>query len=265
MRSLSMLVLGTLFGTLFAAAPAHADQCAKNPRSIADQGAALVKKGATVVQFCEPCGDVAPGTPYTVQSVASRDGEVLINGVATDLAYLFVQTGPDELVNVGMRAGCGPSDVSEAIRGGKPTGPLKARSSPQPAGRVPLPPPPPRATSAAELAGTWSVRLTTRYSSCAATPSPAFAEWTIAYDQGQGQLELISDAGTELTGALDASRPSSLFRATLKPKQRPSAGAVHVSMFLKDRMSGWVITSVRTQAKADPICVIYQDMQATRR
>jgi hypothetical protein len=275
MQTRSMLVLGALLGPLFAAAtPAHADQCAKNPRSVADQAAALINKGATVVEFCEPCGDAAPGKPYTVHSVAVRDGEVLINGVGTDLAYLFLQTGPDELVNVGMRAGCGPSDVSEAIRGGKPTGPTRARTSTPSAsstssasssspGVRPSYPPPPRATAADELAGTWSVRLTTRYSSCPAPPSPAFAEWTIAYDQGQ--LELTSDTGMDFTGTLDTSRPSSLFRAMLKPKQRPSGTAVHVSMFLKDRMSGWIITSVKTQAKADPVCVIYQDMQATRR
>ena len=107
------------------------------------------------------------------------------------------------------------------------------------------------------------VRLTTRYSSCTTTTPPAFAEWTIAYDQGQ--LELTSDAGADLAGTLDPGGPSSLFRATLKPRQRPSGAAIYLSMFLKDRLSGWVITGAKTHQASDPLCVIYQDMQATRR
>jgi len=260
MRSVSILVLGAL---LASTTTARADQCAKNPKSVADQAAALVKKGATAVEFCEPCGDLAPSKPFTIQSVSVRDGELLVNGAVADLAYLFLQTGPDELVNVGLRIGCGASDVSEAIRGGKPTGPIKARTSRQPFVRAPLPPPPPRATSAAELAGTWNVRLTTRYSSCTTATPPAFSEWTITYDQGQ--LDLTSDTGAELEGTLDPGGPSSLFRATLKPKQHPSAAAIYLSMFLKDRFSGWIITSMKTQRASDPTCVIYQDLQASRR
>lgn len=258
MRSLSMLMFGAL---LASATPARADQCAKNPTSVADQAAALVKKGATVVEFCEPCGDVAPSKPFTVQSVSVRDGALLVNGAVTDLAYLFLQTGLDEFANVGVRTWCGASKVSEAIRSGKPTGPM-TRPSPQPPVRFPPPPPTPRATAADELAGTWNVRLTTRYSSCTTTTSPAFSEWTIAYDQGQ--LDLTSDTGAELGGTLDPGNRS-LFRATLKPKQYPSGTAIHLSMFLKDRLSGWVITSVKTRRASDPICVIYQDLHATRR
>jgi len=257
MRSISMLMLGALVAST---SPARADQCAKNPKPIADRAAALVQQGATAVEYCEPCGDVAPSKPFTVQTVAARDGELLVNGAVADLAYLFVRTGPDELVNVGVRTGCGASDVSEAIRNGKPTGPIQTRTSAF--GRAPLPPPPPRATSAAELAGTWNVRLTTRYSSCTTATPPAFAEWTIAYDQGQ--LELTSDDGADLGGTLDPGGPSSLFRATLRPRQRPSSAAIYLSMFLKDRLSGWVVTSAKTHRASDPTCVIYQDMQATR-
>jgi hypothetical protein len=257
MRSISMLALGAL---LASATPAHADQCAKNPTSVADHAAALVKQGSTVVELCEPCGDVAPGKPFTVRNVSVRNGELLVNGAATDLAYLYLQTSPDELVNVGLRTGCGASNVSEAIRSGKPTGPMTTRTSHQRSVR--FPPPPTRATSAAELAGTWNVRLTTRYSSCTTTTPPAFSEWTIAYDQGQ--LDVTSDTGAELGGTLDPGRPSSLFRATLTSKRRPSGTAIQLSMFLKDRLSGWIITSAKTPKASDPICVIYQDLQATR-
>ena len=259
MRSLSMLMLGALLASTNLA---RADQCAKNPTPVADRAAALVQKGATAVEFCEPCGEVAPGKPFTVQSVSVQSGELLVNGAVADLAYLFVQTGPDELVNVGVRTGCGASDVSGAIRGGKPTGPMRVRPGNGPGARLPLPPPPPRATSAAELAGTWNVRLTTRYSSCTTTAPPAFSEWTIDYDQGR--LDLTSDTGAELTGTMDPGSPGSLFRATLKPKQHPSGTAIHLSMFVKDRFFGWAITSVKTRSASDPICVIYQDLQATR-
>jgi hypothetical protein len=153
--------------------------------------------------------------------------------------------------------------VSEAIRGGKPTGPMQTRPAHQPVIRFPPPPPPPRATAATELAGDWNVRLTTRYSSCTTTTPPAFSEWTITYDQGQ--LDLTSDTGAELAGTFDAGGPSSVFRATLNPKRRPSGTAIHLSMFLKDRLSGWIITSVKTPKASDPVCVIYQDLQATRR
>ena len=245
MRSIPMLALGALGALLASAAPAAADQCAKNPTAIAEKAAALVKKGANVLEFCEPCGDRAPGPGYVVRTVEVRDGELIVNGAGVDLAYLFVRTGPDERVNVGVQTACGASDVSEAIRGGKPTGPVKR---PRPSSPHPLPPPSPRATSPAELAGTWNVRLTTRYSSCTVAAAPAFAEWTLAYD-----------------GALDASAPSSLFRATLKPRRHPSGAAIQLSMFLKDRFSGWIITSVRTRQGSDPVCVIYQDVSATRR
>lgn len=267
MRSISMLVLGAL---LASAAPARADQCAINPTSVVDQAAALVKLGSTVLELCEPCGDVTPGQPVVVRSVSARDGKLFVNGAVSDLAYLFLRTSPDELVNVGLRAGCGASDVSEAIRGGKPTGPVKTRTAPSPSPspapspfRRPLPPPPPRATAAAEFAGTWNVRLTTRYSSCTTVTPPAFAEWTIGYDQGQ--LDLTSDTGADLGGTVDTSVRGSIFRATLQPKQRPSSTAIHLTMFVKDRLSGWVITSMKTPRASDPICVIYQDVQATRR
>lgn len=258
MRSMSMLVLGAL---LASASPAHADQCAKNPRSVAEQAAALVTKGSAVLRFCEPCGDVTPGTSYLVQSVAVRDGELLVNGLPVDLAYLFVRTGPGELVNVGVKSGCGASDVSEAIRAGKPTGPVSARAPVGPGYRVP-PPPSPRAASAADLAGTWKVKLTTRYSSCPAMALPAVSEWTITYDQGR--LDLTSDAGAELSGRVDSTGSSSLFRATLRPKQRPSGSSLKLTMFLKDRLYGQLLHAERTSKSTDPICLIHQDMQATR-
>ena len=69
MRSISMLMLGALVAST---SPARADQCAKNPKPIADRAAALVQQGATAVEYCEPCGDVAPSKPFTVQTEIGR-------------------------------------------------------------------------------------------------------------------------------------------------------------------------------------------------
>jgi hypothetical protein len=260
MRTTS-LILGALIATT--ASAAHADQCATSPRSVADKAAELVKKGATVLEFCEPCRDAAPGKPYVVQSVAAKDGKLFVNGRDVDLAYLFVKTGPDELKNVGLLAQCGASDVSEKITGGKPSGPIKSRPpSTLPGGR-PMPPSPPRPSSAAELGGEWNVRLSTRYSSCMAIAPPAYSEWSITY--AAGALVLKSNDGTELAGTIDNKPPSSLFKATLKPRQRPSSAALQLTMFVKDRFSGMLIRTEKSSNLKDPVCVIYQDIQATRR
>jgi hypothetical protein len=258
MKTISMLALGAL---LAAAAPAHADQCARNPTPVTDQAASLVKLGASVAEFCEPCGDKVPGPRHLVRSVSVRDGSLIVNGAVSDLAYLYVVTGPGELVNVGVKAGCGAADVSEAIRGGKPTGPLP-RTARRPTVRPPMPPPPPRVADASELGGTWDVKLSTRYSSCTAAASPAFAEWTIAFDQGN--LALTTDTGGELVGALESTAPRSMFHAVLKPKYRSSGAALRLTMFLKDRLHGWMITSVKTSNASDPVCMIYQEVSATR-
>ncbi|HEY5937440.1 MAG TPA: hypothetical protein VIU61_22495, partial [Kofleriaceae bacterium] len=153
MTKTSLLLFGALLATTTHAA--HADQCAKNPKAVIDGAAYLVKKGATVLEYCEPCRDAAPGKPYVVQTVAVKDGELYINGATVDLAYLFLKTGPDEFKNIGHLTGCDASGTSMKITGGKPSGPT-ATPPPSPGGRPPPPPPSPRPSSADELAGEWT-------------------------------------------------------------------------------------------------------------
>ena len=258
--TLSMLTLGVLVASTHSAS---ADQCAKNPQSIADKAAALVKKGATVIEYCEPCRDAAPGKPYTVQSVAVKDGELVINGAMVDLAYLFLEGAPGEFKNVGVMTDCGASGVSASIRGGKPSGPIKSSPSTPGKPRPPLPPPPPRPSSAAELAGDWNVRLTTRYSSCSSMAPAAYSEWTITFDAGA--LGLKSNDGSELAGAVDSKSTGGWFKATLKPKQRPSGGALQLTMFMKDRINGTLLRTQKGSDPKDPICVIHQDISASRK
>lgn len=125
--SLSVLALTSISRT------ALADQCAWNTKAIADRAAELVKPGATVIEFCEPCSDDRPGPSVAVKSTRvtqPKTGyfELTINRKAVDLAYLFVKTADNVFTNVGVLAGCDPHDVSTEIRDGKPT---KFRSSKQ--------------------------------------------------------------------------------------------------------------------------------------
>ena len=268
MRTLSLLAAGAIVA---AASPARADQCAVNPKPVVDNAATLVQKGARVLEFCEPCGDGAPGAPYIVRSVVVRDGKMFVDGELMDLAYLFVETG-GEFANVGLRAQCGAVGVSRAIRNGRPTGPIdaKAPATPTPPGpRPPLPPGPPAppsppyTLSANDLAGTWSVRFTTRSSTCAA-PKASVAEWTITYDHGM--FELKSDDGrTELEGTLDSGGAPRYIRATLNGKHSPSATVLRLGMFSTDRYSGTLLRGEPTAKAKDPICVTLLDVDARRR
>jgi hypothetical protein len=256
-RALSLLAAGALIAS---ANTARADQCAKNPKAIAEAAAALVQKGSRVIEYCEPCGDAAPGAPYTVRSVLVRDGQLFVEGSLVDLAYLFVDTG-SEFMNVGLRTQCGATSVSRAIRGGRPTGPVDAKPPTRP-GQPPSPPPPaPR--SPGELTGTWSVRFTTRASSCPAATQPTTAEWTIAYTNGV--FDLRSDDGSELSGPLDPGGPRSVLRATLKAKRAPSATVVRLTMFKTDHYIGTLVHGEATSRASDPICVTWQDIDAKRR
>lgn len=259
MTKTSLLLYGALIATTTHVA--HADQCAINSKSVADSAAALVKKGATVLEYCEPCRDAAPGKPYVVQTVAVKNGELYINGATVDLAYLFLKTGPDEFKNVGLLAGCDASDVSEKITGGKPSG--ASKRLPPPGGPKAPPPPSPRPSSASELAGEWTVRLNTRYSSCINMAPPGVADWKVTFDNGA--VTLVSGDGSELAGAIDNRQPVSLIKATLKPKQRPSSAVLQLTMFVKDRIGGVLIRTEKGPSPKDPVCVIHQDIQATRR
>ena len=63
----------------------------------------------------------------------------------------------------------------------------------------------------------------------------------------------------------DKRPPTSIIKATLKPKQRPSSAVLQLTMFIKDRIGGVLIRTEKSANPKDPVCVIHQDIQATRR
>ncbi|MEJ7603628.1 MAG: hypothetical protein WKG01_37420 [Kofleriaceae bacterium] len=258
MKSISLVSVLSCGALAITAVPSRADQCALNPTAIADKAATLVKPGATVLEYCEPCRGGAPGKPYVVKTVEAKDGKLIVNGKLTDLAYLFVQTSPDKLENVGILAGCAAQGVSVSITGGKPSG----QTSPGPNGTRRPAPPPPSPASAAEFAGAWNVRLTTRLSSCTSIVAPGVADWTIAVADGAVSLE--SGDGSKLAGTLDKVIGSS-YRTTLRPSKQASSAVLKATMIVKDRLHGTLVRSENTGDPQDPVCVIVQDFGATRR
>ena len=59
MTKTSLLLFGAVLATT--SHVAHADQCARTTKSVADKAAELVKKGATVLEFVHRPGQPAPG------------------------------------------------------------------------------------------------------------------------------------------------------------------------------------------------------------
>ncbi|HEU0032965.1 MAG TPA: hypothetical protein VFQ53_20175 [Kofleriaceae bacterium] len=236
---------------------AHADQCALVPPPVAQRAAALVKKDAYVLDFCEPCHDKTPGKPYRVQTVEVWGGQLRINGTEVDLAYLYVETSPGVYKNVGLGAQCGAADVSETIVNGKPSGPI-ARTPVRPG---PPPPPPPTAiTGVNDFEGTWRVRLHTRVSSCTATPPDEQARWITKLEAGT--LSLESGTGARLTGAIESQHRMN--RSTLRPETRSSATAIQLMQLSKDYFSGTMVRAERGPSPKDPVCVVQQDISGRR-
>ena len=80
-----------------AASSARADQCAWIDDAAAQKAQAILAKQPMTIEFCEPCGDKAPGVPVKAKSVSigsPQDGykEIELNGKAVDLAYTYVKT-----------------------------------------------------------------------------------------------------------------------------------------------------------------------------
>lgn len=82
-------------GVLSASVAAQADQAAWNSKKDADAGAALIRVGQEIRDYCAPCGETAY-TARTVSrvSVGQPDPsywEVRVNGRGVDLAYEYVR------------------------------------------------------------------------------------------------------------------------------------------------------------------------------
>ena len=99
---------------------ARADQCQLVDSGTAVRALQLLHDHPNVLAYCEPCGDRAPGTPARADYVATdrdRSGayQVVIDRREVDLAYTFVQTGPDQFENLAHLAGCPASGVSATL------------------------------------------------------------------------------------------------------------------------------------------------------
>lgn len=105
---------------LLVPAIAHADQCELVSDQVATHALAAMKGHPNVIEFCEPCGDKAPGEPHAIDHLAKQrdtDGSyaITLDKREIDLAYTYVQTAPSTYENVAALAGCPTSGVSPTL------------------------------------------------------------------------------------------------------------------------------------------------------
>ncbi|HEX7703052.1 MAG TPA: hypothetical protein VF403_20080 [Kofleriaceae bacterium] len=146
-----MKALLTIFA-LVIPATAYADQCELVDDTVATNAIAAMHGHPKVVEYCEPCGDKAPGVPHTIEHVAKQrgtDGEysVTLDKREVDLAYEYVQTAPSKYENIALLAGCPTSGVEPSliVSDASDTGVLIMPSS-DPILVTPTPPPAPTTT-----------------------------------------------------------------------------------------------------------------------
>ncbi len=109
-----------VLGCALALNTAHADQCQWVTPAQAEKAQQLLAKHTSIVEYCEPCGEKAPGMPYAVKDVSiatPSDGykEIEINGKGVDLAYTFVKISSTKYKNLANLAGCPAQDVSKVL------------------------------------------------------------------------------------------------------------------------------------------------------
>ncbi|MEO8550269.1 MAG: hypothetical protein ABI678_09850 [Kofleriaceae bacterium] len=114
-----LLVLPFLLVSLISGV-ARADQCELVSDDVATHALAAMRGKPNVIEYCEPCGDKAPGEPHAIEHLAKqRDTEgyyaVTLDKREVDLAYLYVQTAPSTYENVAALAGCPTSGVSPSL------------------------------------------------------------------------------------------------------------------------------------------------------
>lgn len=113
---------------LAAARTARADQCQVLD---ADQTTAAVAllTNATILAYCEPCGDAPPAVAPAAQvhkvtahlGASKNELSISVDGKDVDLAYTFVKTGKRTFTNVALMVGCPATGVSGFVAvGGKP-------------------------------------------------------------------------------------------------------------------------------------------------
>ena len=98
---------------------ARADQCELVDDKVATEAIAHLHAGVKVVEYCEPCGDKAPGEPHVIDHIAKTTSEgyyaVTLDKREVDLAYEYVQIAPSHYENVARLAGCATSGVSASL------------------------------------------------------------------------------------------------------------------------------------------------------
>ena len=139
MKTWTLSLAATAGSLLVSLQTARADQCAWNDAAHAEKAEAILAKHPKVIQYCEPCGDKAPGDPAVARdvTVTTPQGdykEVSINGQAVDLAYTFVQVSGTKYKNLAKMVGCPASGVSSSLKiaDETPTGVLITPDKPAP-------------------------------------------------------------------------------------------------------------------------------------
>ena len=139
--------------TALSARAAHADQCQwLDDRAIAKRAVRQIVNHPDYVEFCEPCGDAAPGEPRRANRVDLRAldrhaVELTIDGESVDLAYIYVKVSNRQFRNLAMLAGCPTMGVSSSLRidSESPTSVVIRAADPaprRPAAAEPVPPMP---------------------------------------------------------------------------------------------------------------------------
>jgi hypothetical protein len=138
----------SLTSLVAASGTARADQCAWVTEAQAQKAQSILTGATKFIDFCEPCGDAAPGTPQKIENVnidTPSDGyrELTVNGKEIDLAYVFVKTSEHEYTNLAKLTGCPATGVSPslAIESETKDGVMITADT-----KAPPPPPPPQMT-----------------------------------------------------------------------------------------------------------------------
>jgi hypothetical protein len=106
---------------------ARADQCAWVAPEVAERAVAELVRGRRVVHYCELCKPARRSPPVAIRksavavAVRARRAyptyrEVILDGRAVDLAYLFVERTRGVFDNVAALAGCEAHGVSRSLR-----------------------------------------------------------------------------------------------------------------------------------------------------
>lgn len=119
MRHVGIVVCGLIL--LLGEVGALADpQCAVVTAAQANKVSSILSRGSSFLWYCQPCGDRTPGDWRVLDELAvigSGNGgrQIKINGLATDLAYVYYRTAMGTAHNLGHEVGCPVQGVSEVL------------------------------------------------------------------------------------------------------------------------------------------------------